>query len=60
MGNNELIDKLNNISSTSLKEKIEIIEELIKQKEIDFTFIEQINQSLNNIMLKWWKSPKIK
>ena len=58
MDNKELIEKLNNISLTSLKDKVEIIEKLIKEEKIDFVFIEQINNSLNNIMLKWWKSPK--
>ena len=60
MDNKELIEKLNNISLTSLKDKVEIIEKLIKEEKIDFVFIEQINNSLNNIMLKWWKSTKYK
>tara|TARA_R110000868_G_scaffold179968_3_gene420453 strand:+ start:9474 stop:9659 length:186 start_codon:yes stop_codon:yes gene_type:complete len=56
----EILDKLNNLSITSLKEKIEIIEELYKNKEIDFVFIEKINIYINKVMLEWWKTPVIK
>lgn len=49
---NNFIEKLNNLSLTTLKEKLELIEEM----KLPFEVIEDMNDALNHILLVYMKS----